>query len=290
MNLTSIDLNHLRVFQRVVQERSFSRAAAALELDRARVSRIISSLEAALGARLLVRTTRSVRPTPEGEALAREVENPLGELERVVSAVPTRRDVPRGEVTLTATVDLGRGLLAPRLPRFRARFPEVSLRLVLSDELLGFASGVDLALRVGRAGGQSVVARRLRRLDTGFFAAPSYLGRRGTPGRLGDLASHDGLWPMVRGPRSFAPGKRPPPPAVACGDFATLAELAAAGGGIAMLPTFVAEPYLARGELLRVLPDATVGSAPLYLVSAPPAQLPARVAVLRAFLLAELAG
>jgi DNA-binding transcriptional LysR family regulator len=159
---------------------------------------------------------------------------------------------------------------------------------LLSDELLGLTRGIDLALRLGRAGGQSVVARRLRRVDAGFFAAPGYLEKRGTPEKLEALAGHEGLWPVVRGQRSFASARRPPAPAVACADFGTLAELACAGGGIALLPLFVAARHVARGELVRVLPSFTLGSAPLYLVSAPPAQLPARVIALRDFLLHEL--
>lgn len=287
---TAMDLNHLQVFQRVAQTQSFSRAALALDLDRARVSRVIAALERELGVRLFVRTTRSVRPTPEGDALARRIASPLGELEGAVAAVPARRAIPSGEVTLTATVDVGRTLVAPRLARFRSRCPAVRVRLVLSDELIGFTRGIDLALRLGRAGGQSLVARKLRRLDTGLYAAPGYLERRGTPARLDELAGHEGLWPMVRGQRSFASGARPPPPAIACADFGTLAELACAGGGIAVLPTFVADRHVARGELVRVLAEVTLGSAPLYLVSAPRSHLAARVVALRDFLVEELAG
>ncbi len=283
-----MDLDHLRVFQHVAQTRSFSRAAEQMRIDRTRVSRIISALERELDVRLFVRTTRSVSTTPEGEALARRIAAPLGELERVVAKSAPSTAVPSGEVTVTATVDVGRALLAPRLPRFRVRYPAVRVRLVLSDEVIGFTRGIDLALRLGRTGGQNLVARKLRRVDTAFYAAPAYLDRRGTPVQLSDLGHHDGMWPVVREQRSFTPGRRPPPPAIECTDFGTLAELARSGGGVALLPTFVAAPYLGRGELVRVAGDATAGTAMLYLVSLAPTQLAPRVVALREFLLAEL--
>jgi DNA-binding transcriptional LysR family regulator len=285
-----MDLNRLAVFQRVAQASSFSIAARALGIDRTRVSRVIGALEAELGVKLFVRTTRTTRLTPEGEALSRQIAGPLAPRESAVAAVPAHRVIPSGELTLTATVDVGRTLVAPLLPRFRARYPAVRVRMMLSDEILGLTRGVDLALRLGRTGGQSAVARKLRRIEAAFYAAPSYLERRGAPQALSELAGHEGLWPVVRGQRSFATSRPAPPPAIACGDFGTLAELACAGGGIALLPTFVAARHLSRGDLLRVLPDITLGSAPLYLISAPPAQLPARVMALRSFLLEELSA
>jgi DNA-binding transcriptional LysR family regulator len=92
----------------------------------------------------------------------------------------------------------------------------------------------------------------------------------------------------VRGTRSFALRGRPPTPAIACADFGTLAELAVAGGGVALLPTFVAARYVDHGQLVRVLHEVSIGGAPLYLVSAPAARLPARVSALRTFVLSAL--
>ena len=285
-----MDLNHLQAFVRVVQAGSFTGAARALGVDRTRISRIIGALERDLGVRLFVRTTRTVRVTVEGDALARRVAAPLGELEGAVAAAPAAATIPRGEVTLTTTLEIGRTLVAPLLPRFRARYPAVQVRLELTDQLVTFTRGIDLALRLGRPGAGSLVARRLRALAAGFFASPAYLAQRGAPAAAAELAAHEVMWPVVRGVRSFAPPGRPGTPSIACGDFATLAELAIAGAGIALLPTFVAARAVGRGELVRVLPGYALASAPLYLVSAPVAQLPARVRALRDVLAAELAG
>lgn len=285
-----MDLNHLAVFARVAGAGSFSVAARELGVDRTRVSRVIGALERDLGARLFVRTTRSVRPTAEGEALARQVAAPLAELERAAGAVPAAHAIPAGTVRLTTTPELARALVAPLLPGFRARYPAVRVALELSDQLVPFTRGVDLALRLGRPGAGGLVARRLRALTAGFFASPAYLARRGTPRSAAEFADHEVMWPDARGHKSFAPTSRPGPPSIACADFGTLAELAAAGAGIALLPTFVAARSLARGELVRGVPEYALASAPLYLVSAPIAQLPARVRALRDLLLAELPG
>ncbi|MEZ4222782.1 MAG: LysR family transcriptional regulator [Polyangiaceae bacterium] len=282
-----MDLNHLRVFRAVAETHSFSGAAALLGIDRTRASRVIGALESELGVRLFARTTRSVRPTPEGERLARKITAPLAELEGAVSALPLERQIPTGEVKVTTTADIGRSLIAPALARFRLRYPTLRVQLALSDALVKLP-GVDLALRVGRPGTQSWVARRLRRLEAGFFASPSYLERRGVPEAARDLAEHDGLWPVSRGRRSFSPNTRPPPAAVACNDFEALAALACAGGGVAMLPTFVAERHVTMGALVRVLPALKIPTAPLYLMSQPPGKLPMRVLALRDFLIAEL--
>jgi DNA-binding transcriptional LysR family regulator len=128
-------------------------------------------------------------------------------------------------------------------------------------------------------------------LSAGFFASPAYLERRGAPARLEQLALHEGLWPSPpRGQRAFSPGPSAPAPAVQCADFGFLAEVARSGGGVALLPLFLAARDVATGALVRVLPEFALGGAPLYLVSRPLKPLPPRVAVLRAWLLEAQLG
>jgi DNA-binding transcriptional LysR family regulator len=272
----------LQVFQAVAQARSFTRAGDALGLDKSRVSRVVSALEQSLGRALLVRSTRSVTLTAEGEALFQRIAPLLAGLQEAVSAVPDAAAVPSGEVCITTTPDLGRALLAPALASFRQRYPAVRVRVVLDDGLVDLMGhDVDLALRVGQPGGGSFIARKLGALEAGFFAAPGYLERRGTPTTAEQLAAHDGLWPEVkRGQRSFSPGATPPAAAVQCGDFTMLAELAVLGAGVAVLPTFLAGRFVAQGALVRVLPQVSFADAPLYLVSRPVKPVPPRVRAL----------
>lgn len=280
--MATASLDALKTFLVVAQEGSFTRAAVKLGQDKSQVSRVVRGLEAVLKVVLLARTTRSVKLTPEGEALVARISPLLVGLEEAVSSVPERGEIPSGEVVITATPDVGRALLAPALVGFRARYPSVRVRVVLGNELVNLmGEGVDLALRVGKPGGQGLVARKLDELDAGFFASHAYLERRGTPKRLEDLAQHETLWPTpAKGQRSFAPGPVTTKASVT-GEFGFLAELARAGGGIALLPTFLAP----EGVLTRVLPEFVLGGAPLYLVSRPHRPLPPRVAALRTHLI-----
>lgn len=288
--MTTISLEALQAFYAVAQAQSFTRAAARLGQDKSRVSRTVRALEASLAVVLLARSTRSVRLTPAGEALFRRIAPLLAGLEEAVAAVPDRASIPSGEVVVATTPDIGRALLAPALTSFRARYPSVSVRVELAHELADLmGEGIDLALRVGRPGPGSVIARKLGELEAAFFAAPAYLERRGEPNSVDALADHEGLWPVPRpGQRTFSVGKTPPRPAVQCADFGLLAELARSGAGIAVLPKFLAARDLATGALVRVLPRVSLGGAPLYLVSRPLKPLPPRVAALRTHLLAAI--
>jgi DNA-binding transcriptional LysR family regulator len=277
-------LDTLKAFAVVAQLESFTKAALRLGLDKSQLSRTVRALEARLKVALLVRTTRSVRLTPAGQALLARVAPLLSALEDAVAATPDSSDIPRGEVVITTTYDLGHALLAPSLVDFRARFPSVRVRVQLGEGMVDLMrEGVDLALRVGKPGGEGLVARKLCELEAGFFASSEYLARKGTPTRMEDLRVHETLWPApVRGQRSFAPGESVAAAAVS-GEFGFLAEVARAGGGVALLPTF-----LGQRALVRVLPGFALGGAPLYLVSRPLRPVPPRVAALRGFLLERL--
>ena len=284
--MATVSLDAVRVFQAVAQAQSFTRASTQLGLNKSQVSRVVRELERELKTVLLARTTRSVRPTAEGQALLERVTPLLADLQQAVAAVPDRDAIPSGDVTVSTTPDLGRAVVAPALAAFRARFPSVRVKVLLSTEFVDLVQhGVDLALRVGRPGGEQLVARKVGELRAGFFASPAYLERKGTPLRLEQLASHDGLWPAPeKGRRSFAT-RAPRPAVVDCADFGLLAELARAGGGIALLPDFLAARDVSAGALVRVLPDFSLAQAPLYLVSRPLRPSPPRVTALRDFLI-----
>ncbi|MCP3138058.1 LysR family transcriptional regulator [Pyxidicoccus xibeiensis] len=288
-----MDLNHLTFFQAVAETRSFTKAAGRLGLDKSRVSRALRALEDTLGTPLLVRTTRSVRLTSEGEALLRQVAPLLSGLRAAVESAPDTSSIPTGDVTLTAPPDVGRALLAPVLAHFRVRQPGVRVRVVLTYDVVDLMEeGVDLALRVGRPGAGSFVARKLMDLEAGFFASPRYLERRGVPTALTDLAGHECLWPAPprgRGPFRAGGGRPPPAASVQCSDFGFLVELARAGGGVALLPTFLAAQDVALGALVRLLPEQAFRDAPLFLVSRPGRPVPPRVQVLKDFLRETLA-
>jgi DNA-binding transcriptional LysR family regulator len=288
-----MDLKPLLTFQAVAEAASFTGAARRLGLDKSRVSRVVAGLEADLGAALFVRSTRAVRLTAEGERLLRDVAPHLAGLATALRGATDRTAPLVGEVAVTSTPDLGRALLGPALATFRVRYPGLTVRVVLEHALVDLAAaGVDLALRVGRPGPGSHVARKLGEVEAGFYAAPEYLARRGTPRVQADLAGHDGLWPVPpRGQRTFGDGgkdKAPPAPAIACADFGFLLSAARAGAGVALLPTFLVASDVAAGRLARVLPEVRRGGAPLYLVWRPERPVAPRVMALRTHLLEAL--
>lgn len=283
------DLELLRAFVAVARRRSFTAAARELGVDKSKLSRQLRALEAHLGVALLSRTTRAVTATAEGASLLGRIEPHLDGL--VVALGDGGARERAGTVTLTAPADLARALLGPVLATFRVRHPAITLELRVESELTDLVrAGVDLALRVGRPGAGSLVARRLRTLSAGFFASPDYLRRRGVPRAPAELAHHERLWPgAVPGRVSFASDRRASP-SVACSDFGVLGAIARAGGGIALLPLHAAEDDLKAGRLVRVLPAAVFRDAPLYLVSRPERPVPPRVAALRQHLLDALKG
>lgn len=280
-----MNLNHLAVFLAVAQTGSFTRAAKLLGLDKGHVSRVVAALEQSLGVVVLSRTTRAISLTPAGEQLCARIAAPLAALESAGASLVDRPTTPEGLVTLTTTPDLGRALVAPLLSAFRARFPAVRVRLLLEAKVVSLQEArADLGLRVGPMPAGSLKTRKLGQLEAGFFGSPRYLAARGIPREPSELAKHDGLWPAANRRRAFATSLAPPPPTIDCDDFGALLEVARAGGGIAVLPTFLAARDVAHGALTRVLPELSLRGAPLNLVTARERPLPPRIAALRDFL------
>ncbi len=280
-------LDALPAFLAVARLQSFSAAAAALGLDRSRVSRIIARLEERLAIPLFTRSTRHVRLTPEGLELLERVGPAMFTLEGAFERIHDLAGTATGTVALTASPDLARLLVAPHLPGFRRAHPNVRVELIATDSVLDLTvEGVDLALRLGRPGRVSGVAKKLTTLPAAFFAAPSYIERRGLPRGPSDLAHHETLWP--RPPRDTAAfGAGAAPLASITADFGTLAAIARAGGGVALLPTFLTHEDVASGQLVRLF-DAPGAPTPLYLVSRPERPRPPRVAALAAHLVGAL--
>lgn len=284
-----MDLNLYVAFQAVADTRSFTQAAAKLGMDKSHLSRLIRQLEQSLGTPLFTRTTRAVHLTPEGEQLRAEVTSPLGALTATAQRWKDQTTAPTGRVSLGATPDLAHTVLAPLLATFRTRYPAVTVRVVLSYDLTHLESEqLDLALRVGKVAPGAFVTKKLGELRAAFFAAPAYLALCGTPESVADLANHQGLWPdSAPGKKSFSPRQSNlsfREPGIACADFEFLLAVARAGGGVALLPTHLAQEDLEQGRLLRVLPEVSLGEAPLYLVSRATRPVPGRIAVLKAHL------
>lgn len=284
MGRPSADYQLLSIFAEVAEHASFTRAAHRLGVGKGTVSRAVAELERQLGADLLHRTTHRVALSTAGLALYERVRAPLAALDEAVLALPERAVAPSGELRITAPPDFGSAVLPGILVPFGQRYPEVKLDVRLSyREVDLVAEGFDLAIRPvpGRLEDSALIARRVADIRVGCYAAPSYLSRRGNPTQLGDPC-HD--W--ILHPYVCARGRLPPdtPVRVASDDFLLLRALAVGGGGVALLPRFLARPLEREGRLQAVTIDLAGAGGTLYLVYPSSGQVPRKVSAFCDFL------
>jgi DNA-binding transcriptional LysR family regulator len=267
-----IDLNLLRAFAAVHETGSFSAAAARLGVPRSTVSRAVSALEGITGAALFHRTTRKVAITDDGRALFERVAASLTSLDAALSDLPERRQEPSGHLRVASTVDLGIVVLAEAVTRFSARYPRVTIEVLLSSNLVDLArEKIDVALRVApkalRQG--PYVARRVGIVSVQLFASPSYLARHGAPRSTSELGEH-----VLVG---YDGGSA----RIVSEDMLFVRELLRKDGGIGMLPWFLAADDVVAGRLVRVLPKHQKATARVFVVMPERRYVPARATAFR---------
>lgn len=267
-----IDLAAAQVFAAVVEHQSFRGAAAALGLPKSTVSRKVAELEDRLGARLLERTTRSLRLTDLGSAYLLQAAPAVAMLldaERVVEQLKVE---PQGVLRLSMPVNFGQMFLGGMLADFRELFPKVRLVVELSDGNVDLVEdGFDAAVRAGPLSDSSLVARRIAASQIGHYASPAYLVRRTEPRAPKDLAAHDCLvfngrmanWIFTVRRKQLAIRVSGP---IMVNSFTTMRTLAIRGHGIVRLPAFMVESQLLTGELVEVLSAYRPPPTPLHIV------------------------
>ena len=291
-----MDYNDLSLFTRVVERGSFSGAARVAGLPKSSVTRSIARLERELGVRLIQRTTRQRGVTDAGRELYERVRGAVVALEEATQAVREHGREPRGIVRVTAPGDAAMLGLPEALAKLSARYPSIHVEMVLTSRLLDLvADGIDLAIRAGRLADSTLVARRVGETSLGLFASKAYLARHGRPKRVAELASHDCVLFRPRAGRAtwtLASGDREETVevsgAIGADDFAFVLPTIEAGAGIGLLPIFTGERSSA---LERVLPRyRSGGGAPLSVVMPSASFVPARVEIVRDFLVAHLSS
>lgn len=289
-----MDLNAVETFVQVVDSGSFSAAARHLRVPKSTVSRRIARLEGELDVRLLQRTTRRMRPTPEGQRFYDRVSRAIGDMNVAAADVRDDAEEPRGLVRITAPTDLATTILPPILTALIERYPKLRLDVDSSGRLVDLvAEGFDLAMRAGKLEDSSLIARHLTDAEVWVLASPTTIERHGNPALPADLAS----LPCVR----FR-GAGEPVELHLChhsgrtadvtvdgplggGDMAFVRHTALVGGGFAALPSLSVWQDVECGRLVRVLPDWSVRLGRLHLVYPSSRQLPARVRAVRDFVL-----
>lgn len=256
----------LEVFVRVVELSGFSAAARACGMSPSAVSKLVGRLEQRLGTRLVNRSTRQLQLTPEGHAFYERgvrVLADLDEAERGASA----HSIPRGRLRVNANVPFGHHFLLPLVPEFLIRHPEVSLDIVLTDQVVDILEQrADVAVRAGPLKNSSLVARKLGQTRMMVVGAPAYLQRHGMPATPEDLAAHNLLglshartqrgWPMRQaGVDSVVAIKGN----AQASDGEGVRRLALAGAGLARLAAFQAREDIAVGRLVPLLEEFNPG-------------------------------
>jgi DNA-binding transcriptional LysR family regulator len=255
-------LEQLAAFVAVAETGSFTDASKKLARDASVISRRVSQLEQQLGVRLLSRTTRRVALTEVGALYYHRVQGLLDELAIASREASEVAASPQGLLRVSVPVTFGRQWVAPLLPDFLARHPQIRIDARFSDRLVDVvADGFDVAIRVGVLRDSTLTARKIASYRSLLVAAPSYLARHGKPKNPAELAQHACLgfsghadWPdwlmMKDGKRKTV---RPTGPLVADNSEVVLMATVE-GAGITFTPDWLAGPEIRAGRLVEVLP------------------------------------
>lgn len=270
-------LSVMNAFRRIVERGSFARAAEDLGVSPALLSREIKLLEESLGTVLLTRTTRSMSLTDAGQLFFDEASGILDAVFQVESRIRDGAGAIRGHLKVNASSSFGQTVIAPILPGFFDAYPDLRLTLSMDDRVIDMVEGgFDVSIRIRAAMPDSaLVARKLGTMRQQVFAAPSYLDSVGAPETPQDIANHrvigfllaDHLtsWTLHGPSRTVTMDLDPP---IRVGNSLVLRDLLIAGQGIGTLPDFVSRDAVARGELVRVLPDWELPAPEIYAVTA----------------------
>jgi DNA-binding transcriptional LysR family regulator len=282
MDQSKMIADEMAVFAQVVEQNGFTAAARRLKVPKVRVSRAVAALERALGARLLERTTRRISLTAPGRAILAHCQRVALEVEAARAALSP---VPAG-AQLRVAIDQGFGrlLVAPLVPRFLERFPQVTLRLINAEDVVAGAE-FDVELRTDGRVADGEVSSSLGTPPMILCAAPNYLAGKALPQSPSELGQHALLWAgsgdAAATPRLAKDGGTvtlPGTPRLVAQDLGALHAAVAAGLGIGALPEFMCRNGLAMKRLVRLLPDWAVAD-PIELTAVSPATRAAEPAV-----------
>ncbi|OSQ40674.1 LysR family transcriptional regulator [Thalassospira mesophila] len=295
------DFEDIQIFVRVAELGNLSAAGRELRHSAAVVSNRIARLEERLGVRLLNRTTRRVGLTTEGDIYYRHCQRILAEMEEAENAIANQKNNSRGPVTVTCPVAFGNMFVAPVIPKFVEKNPDVQIRLHLSDRLLDLLQDkVDLAIRIAELKESSLIVRKLAANKRVLVASPAYLKRHGTPRAPADLMNHNCLLLRFPGSRQYQwtllrDGEETPITLSVSGSMDSdngevLTRWCVDGHGIALKSMWEVGPLIASGALKVVLPDCTPPAHAVYTLYPENRYLPTRVRAFVDFLVGEFGG
>ncbi len=297
MRLAAQDLH---LFAEIIDQGGITGAARSLAMPKSSVSRRLAAIEAALGTRLLQRTTRALSLTEAGEVLLGYARRVIEELENADAAVAALGAAPRGHLAVTAPYAIVRFALAPRLHAFLSAHPGIAVTLTPAIEILDLVEHhIDVALRIGDLPPSGNIARRLSVVPLVLVTTPAYLAAAPALQKPEDLSGHQlialGGQAAPRTLRLVHDHDRSAAdvavvPRVAIGEPAVVVDLVASGLGIGVAPLIYAAAGLRDGTLVRVLPGWTCGAKPVHAVYPSRALLAPKVTAFIAFAAACMAA
>jgi DNA-binding transcriptional LysR family regulator len=292
------DFEGLAMFAKVAEERSFAAAAQAMGVSVATVSRAVTRLEERLGGRLFNRTSRRLALTDYGRTLAERASKIYADAEEVEDVARKASSRPRGLVKLAAPLSFGARWVAPMLPEFFRRFPDITVELHLTDaqtDLIG--DGFDAALRIAVMEDSSLVARLIVPVRRFVVASPSYIARYGRPQHPRDLHAHQCLSYANRAKHDvwrfthLKTGEEcsiTPKGQLRGTSVEALLPTVLEGLAITELPEFIAAQYFPEKQLEPILVDWSLPEGGLYFVTPTARSRPAKVSALADFVITEL--
>lgn len=269
----------MQIFVRVVEARSFTRAAESLSMPASSVTQTIKQLEAYLGTRLLQRTTRSVNITDDGTRYYNECRRILDDIVNVEASFGGSVVTPKGRLRVDAVASLARMFIIPRLLEFRRQFPDIHLTLGLSDRPVDLVQeGVDCVIRAGAlVNSATLTARKIGEFRWVTCASPSYVTEAGTPRTIDDLSCHRLVgymssrtgrpidWHFGSGEESVAIKTSPE---LIVNDTESYVDCGLQGLGIIRISEYLARPHIAAGTLIQLLEDSRGPTAPISIAYA----------------------
>lgn len=284
----------LQAFARVVEAGSFTKAAQTLHMSKTTVTQLVQQLEARLRVKLLNRTTRQVKITPDGAVYYERVVRLLADLEDADTSLSSALASPKGRLRVDVPSPLARLILMPALPAFHERYPEIQVDMGVSDRVVDLiGDNVDCVLRGGEVTDPSLIVRHVGDLRLGVYAAPSYLERAGTPRHprelidthhrtVGYLRSRSGKVAPITMRREDEQIEVQGRYVVAVDDGNAYLAAGVAGMGVLWLPHYMAEAHVSKGELMPLFEDGwQCDPMPMYVAFPPNRHVSAK---LRAFI------
>jgi DNA-binding transcriptional LysR family regulator len=291
-------LSGMRLFARVVETGGFTAVARESGASQPTISRTIAALEAHLGVRLLNRSSRAVTLTDDGRHFYERARGALEAVAEAESSVGPRRGEPSGLLRLGTPVAFGRLHVAPRIPAFLERHPQVAVEVAMNDAFVDLVGeGLDLAIRVGDLVDPSLIARRIGIARRVTVASAAYLDRYGVPSTPADLTGHDCViyTRLATGHRWHFESRDGPVQVDVQGRFRAdnseaVREAVIGGAGIAVMPVWLFQDEIERGSVRIVLERFEPTRLPIHAVYPSRRLLAAKVRAMVDFIAAEFAG